>query len=350
MLLASMLSIFLTFFTFTALASTDQQIAIPTTTGKLPLTAIVSSSSVSSIYKKPAVLILIGSGEGSTDDSTRPFNPFQTLARKTADAGFVTLRFDKRGTGYNKNAGEFRRQTLSDYYQDARDAVSYLKSRPDINEDQIYIVGHSIGTYVASKLAGEVKLKGLVLIAGPDSTMLPVMEEQQRFYLNVTHKNDPAAIERILNFQLKPFREIQQGTFDIRNCDPFLCQTEGNLQILNGQILEFWQEILKVDQRVHLQNVPNTTPLLCIVGKNDWVVEAEHSRATCRHATQLGLSTAFIEIPDSDHFFSIANTKEESLQLLMNRNFSRIQENNSFLESIISWLKELEFSGKSGVK
>lgn len=189
-----MLSILFTFFTLKAFASTDYQIAIPTNSGKPSLTAIVSTSSPLT-NKKSAVLILIGSGEGSTDDSSRPFNPFQTLGRKIADAGFVSLRFDKRGTGYNKSTGEFRRQTLSDYYQDARDAVSYLKSRSDIDADQIYIVGHSIGTYVASKISGEFRIKGLVLIAGPDSTMLPVMEEQQRFYLNITHKNDPTAMD-----------------------------------------------------------------------------------------------------------------------------------------------------------
>lgn len=141
---------------------------------------------------------------------------------------------------------------------------------------------------------------------------------------------------------MKPLREIQQGTFDIKNCDPFLCQIEGDLQILNGQTLEFWKEILKVDQRNHIQNVPVRTPLLCIVGKNDWVVKSEHSHETCQYATQVGLVAKSVEVSDSDHFFSVVRTKEESLQLLMNRDFNRIQENSLFLEKIVKWLTELE--------
>ena len=142
---------------------------------------------------------------------------------------------------------------------------------------------------------------------------------------------------------MKPFREIQQKIFDIRNCDKYLCQSDETLQILNNQPLDYWKEIITADQKINIQNVPATTPLLCIVGENDWVVGSRHSRETCEYASKLGLSATFTVIPNSDHFFAVAKTKEESLQILANRDFSRIQENNLFLESLVKWLMGIQF-------
>jgi len=97
---------------------------------------------------------------------------FKTLAHKLADAGIVSLRFDKRGTGYNADKGSFAAQTFNDYYDDAKDALELLKTNPSVNTEHVILIGHSIGTYIAARLAQEFDVSDLILVSGPDTGIL----------------------------------------------------------------------------------------------------------------------------------------------------------------------------------
>jgi fermentation-respiration switch protein FrsA (DUF1100 family) len=64
--------------------------------------------------------------------------------------------------GYGKSQGTPSEQGT---YQDARAALDYLRSRPDISPDQIVYFGRSLGAAVAVKLAVEHPPRGMILVA-----------------------------------------------------------------------------------------------------------------------------------------------------------------------------------------
>ena len=90
------------------------------------------------------------------------------LARGLASAGHRVLLFDYRG--YGGNAGTPTEMGLR---ADARAALAYLRSRPDIDPARIVYFGESLGAAVAAQLAAEHPPLALVL-RSPFTTLADV--------------------------------------------------------------------------------------------------------------------------------------------------------------------------------
>lgn len=133
--------------------------------------------------KMPAIVLIGGSGPTDRDESVAGIPVFGQLAGQLADAGFLVLRYDKRGIG--QSGGRPEAATISDYADDARAAVTWLSKRKDVDKDRIALVGHSEGAAVAMITASrEKKVKALVLVAGPGTTGYDLILEQQRQVLS----------------------------------------------------------------------------------------------------------------------------------------------------------------------
>ena len=89
-----------------------------------------------------------------------------TYAAKLASAGFVTLTYDHRTFGESGGSvRDFENPAMK--LEDIRNAVTFLKSRPEVKADAIGMMGVcSGGGYSAAAAAGLPELKALVTIAG----------------------------------------------------------------------------------------------------------------------------------------------------------------------------------------
>lgn len=121
----------------------------------------------------PAIVIIHGSGpdEGSQ---------YRVYAEQFARAGIAALLYDKRGSG--KSTGDWRYRTLDDLTGDALAAVTYLKSLPEINPQQIGLWGISQGSWVVPLAASRSKDVGFVITVAGDG----VSPTQQEMY----HKDE----------------------------------------------------------------------------------------------------------------------------------------------------------------
>ncbi len=79
--------------------------------------------------------------------------PFLILSDYLARKGIAVLRYDDRG--YGESTGDFSKVTTADFAQDVISAVHYLKSRSDINPNQIGLIGQSEGGIVAPLAANQ---------------------------------------------------------------------------------------------------------------------------------------------------------------------------------------------------
>jgi pimeloyl-ACP methyl ester carboxylesterase len=124
--------------------------------------------------------------EGPTDrDETVAGIPiFGQIANALANAGFMVLRYDKRGVG--QSGGRPESATLADYADDLRAAIRLLNDRKDVDKRRIAVVGHSEGGSVAMLAASkEKRLAAVVLIAtvgttGADLNMYQVTHALER--------------------------------------------------------------------------------------------------------------------------------------------------------------------------
>jgi hypothetical protein len=118
------------------------------------------------VTASPAVVLISGSGPQDRDQQMLGHRPFLVLADYLTRQGFAVLRFDDRGIG--KSGGTFLQATSLDFATDVSAAVRYLQHRPDINKDQIGLIGHSEGGLIAPIVAQQqAGVSYLVLLAAP---------------------------------------------------------------------------------------------------------------------------------------------------------------------------------------
>lgn len=111
----------------------------------------------------PLVVFLGGIGCYSLDmpfDSSR--SEVQLLNRLTR-AGFMTARIEKPGMG--DNAGKSRACSEISFTEEAEgyiNAIESLKKRSDVDAENVFIIGHSMGGLFAPIVAAKTHIKGIV--------------------------------------------------------------------------------------------------------------------------------------------------------------------------------------------
>jgi pimeloyl-ACP methyl ester carboxylesterase len=117
----------------------------------------------------PAAILVAGSGGQDRDQTVFGIPLFGQLAGRLADAGFLVLRYDKRGIG--QSGGRIESATLADYADDLRAAVRFLDQRKDVNRKQIAVIGHGEGGSMSMIAAAkEKKVAAVALLAASGVT------------------------------------------------------------------------------------------------------------------------------------------------------------------------------------
>jgi uncharacterized protein len=113
----------------------------------------------------PVVVLISGSGPQNRDEEILGHKPFLVLSDYLTKNGIGVLRFDDRGTA--ESEGIFKNATTKDLATDALAAVNFLKTRKDINQKHIGLIGHSEGGLIAPMVAAESDaVNFIVLMAG----------------------------------------------------------------------------------------------------------------------------------------------------------------------------------------
>ncbi len=83
------------------------------------------------------------------------------------ESGIALLYYDPRGVG--GSTGSWGRATMSDFADDAKAAIHFLRQRKEINPNRIGIVGQGEGGWIAQIVAATApnKVKAMASLAGP---------------------------------------------------------------------------------------------------------------------------------------------------------------------------------------
>lgn len=128
----------------------------------------------------PGFVLIGGSGPHDRDETIGANKPFADLARALNAAGFAVLRYDKRGSGASSNLTAPAQLTRQNYIDDAEAAVKTLAADPHVNQERIFLIGHSEGGELAMAVAIAlgVQVRGLVLLAPLPIPYADVIKEQ----------------------------------------------------------------------------------------------------------------------------------------------------------------------------
>lgn len=206
----------------------------------------------------PAVLLLAGSGPLDRDGNHKrlPLGLSRDLAQILNEAGWGSLRFDKRGVA--ESGGDYLSTGFYDELADTISALNWLKSQPNVSA--VVPVGHSAGSlYAAEMSAGGHAESGAVLLAHTTSTG----EETLIWQAGEIGDSVPRWVHRLLRtFGTSIKKQQEKALAKLRNTSKDVVRIQG--QRVNAK---WMREFLSYDPKAALRTT--TSPLLAITGSKD---------------------------------------------------------------------------------
>jgi pimeloyl-ACP methyl ester carboxylesterase len=160
--------------------------------------------------KLPAVVLIGGADSDDRDGMAFGVPTLAQLAGAVSRAGFLAVRYDKRGFG--QSGGRAESATMGDLADDVRTIVKWLGDRKDVDPKRIAVLGHAEGAWVALLAASrEKKIAGIVSIDAPSTTGAELALEQQAHVLDRLNAS-PAERAQKIELQKKIQAAVLTGT------------------------------------------------------------------------------------------------------------------------------------------
>ena len=226
----------------------------------------------------PAIVLLAGSGPQDRDETVGAEHVFKDLAEGLSSRGIVVLRYDKRTYAYHTLDPQ-KITVEEEIIEDGVAAVKLLRARPEVAQDRIFVVGHSLGAMLAPEVAKKAwPVAGIVMLA-PVGRKLPAMVVQQMRYLHEASPKELMEIERQadeISAHKMPPAQFFFGApasyyydLDARDEVAIARSLDVPILILRGsrdyqvidQDIRHWQDGLKGDAKVQVDTLPSLNHL-----------------------------------------------------------------------------------------
>lgn len=300
------------------------------------------------------VVLITGSGPQNRNEELLGHRPFLVWSDWLTRHGIAVLRYDDRGIG--KSTGTFSSATSADFADDAEAAVNYIKSRADLKNLAIGLMGHSEGGMIAPIVASRNKdVKFIVLLAGPGVPIVDLMVKQSADQMRLAGAPEDA-ITRSSAITTKLYTLVAQSqgmpAEDLKiKVDTLLSQQYRALpkadlagksipemvNSLDRPLLTSWcRYFIAFNPQDYLMKVK--CPVLALDGTKDMQVNAEANLAGIKQALQKGGNKHFEVVPLTglNHLFQAAKTGSVA-------EYSQIEETVDpvALDKVAGWIEKL---------
>jgi hypothetical protein len=274
----------------------DEDIRIPANGFSLAGTV---SKPANATGKLPAVILVSGSDPTDRDENMFGIPIFGQIADALADAGFIVLRYDKRGVG--QSGGRTEAARLEHFAEDARAAVKAMSERKDVDRKRVAIVGHSEGGWIALMAAKDNRVAAVGLVA-----TAAVSGRELNLY-QVAHgleRSTRSEAERQATIDLQ--KQIQQAVVTGLGWD----QIKVPEAIRHQADTPYFQSFLTLDPARLMKDVQQ--PLLIVEGERDTQVPPANAEKleTLAKARKKAAPVKVVKIPAINHLLVPASTGE----------------------------------------
>src|SRR5262245_2563705 len=303
----------------------DEPIKIPA--NGFVLAGTVSKPAQASTTPLPVVVLVGGSGPTDRDSFVFGVPILGEIAGALADAGFIVVRYDKRGIG--QSGGRAESAGLAEYAEDVRAAVKAMASRRDVDKKRIAVIGHSEGGTVALMAASKDKqIAAVGLLATPGVTGAELILAQQqhnlgRSKMSAQEKQAAVDLQRRIHDAVITGKGWEQLPISLR-------QTADNAE---------FHTLLTSDPAKLMPEVRQ--PILILQGALDTQVEASNAdrletMAKARKKQPVANGVEVLKVPGVNHLLVPATTGEvDEYGTLPDKHVS-----GAVTQAIAAWLKK----------
>ncbi len=289
------------------------------------LAGTISQPAQAPAGKMPAVVLVGGSGPTDRDGLAYGIPVLGEVAGALADAGYLVVRYDKRGIG--QSGGRPESATLIDYAEDVSAAVKLLADRKDVDPKRIAVIGHSEGGSVALIAAAKDKrIAAVGLVATPGVTGAEIVLAQQKRLLD--HSTMSADEKQSKIDQQKRIHEAVISGKGLEQFPPDVRRAVDNAE---------YRSLLVADPAKLMANVKK--PVLIVQGELDTQVEpanADKLEALARQRKNAP-PVETVKVPGVNHLLVPATTGEvEEYGRLTDRHVSP-----RVTQALVAWLGKI---------
>lgn len=281
--------------------------------------------------------------ETSTGDVTTLDGP---LLYDFANGGFVTIRVEKPGVG-DSEGGPFAEMDYTTELDIYRQTINQLKARDDVDTNNVFIFGHSMGGAFGPMIACETKVKGLAVYGVAARTWFEYLLDTIRYQGLVGGQSYEAADEEVRQGSRLMALVFHEGMSpeEVKLKFPDMAQlVDGYFPggKFNAKAPIFWRQLGQINFASYWAKCGSH--VLAVRGISDFVTyDADHKLiADIVNRANPGFGK-FAIAPSSDHLFHDFATEPDSL-----RNFQRGKYNPAFSKMMMEWMREVIAKSKPG--
>lgn len=267
--------------------------------------------------KFPAVVLISGSGAQDRNSEIFGHKSFWVIADYLTKNGIAVLRLDDRGVG--GSTGVHNMAGLKEFQKDTEAAISYLKTRGEINRSKIGLIGHSLGGALAPIIASQdPSLDFIIMLAGPgirgDKLMLlqkEIIEKKMGmndFVISIGQNNIGGAYEIIRNDSIASDSlksELKKYFTKVFGAG----MPSAQLESLSIQLSTPWlRDLIRYDPSEYLSKVK--CQVLAINGEKDVQVPAKENLEGIQNIFKLNRKDKLtvVSMSDLNHLFQVCDT------------------------------------------
>lgn len=296
----------------------------------------IISKPENTLEKLPAILFVQWLSCSSVENRGENHG-FSNLIWGLSKKGYLIQRTEKPGVG-DSNGPDCSELDFYTEVEIHRQALDQLRSRDDVDPDNIILVGGSMGSNIAAILASEnPSVKALVFTGGYFKSWHERLLDFERRRLTYTSHDTGEVYEKMLlfsEFYAQYFNEHKTPGEILRE-KPYLKNIwEGAPDLQYGRPILFYQQA----NAMNMGNIWGsiTQPTLALYGEFDWIMDREdHQNAINAIQNQ---KSKFVLLPRTDHNLYSYSDVDSKRSAFNNRSGTP---NKQVAEIAWEWLKSL---------
>lgn len=268
----------------------------------------------------PCIVLIQGSGPSDRDETIYENKPFRDIAWGLAKKGIATYRYDKRTMVYQDKLKNDYKLTLDDEtVDDAVDAVNMLLNLKNIDNEKIYVLGHSLGGYAIPRIADKLtNTAGYIIMSGNVRGIDEIIKEQYTYIAEYDGN--------ISNDEQLQIDELKQELDKLSNVNILDSKTS-----VLGAYKEYWKDLKEYNPIEMARRI--NKPVLVLQGERDYQVTTTEFNLW-KGAFGTNDKWSFITYPKLNHLMIKGEGKSSPLEYLTQGNVDE-----TVINDIENWIQ-----------